>query len=387
MRCLNYMCMATVVVVPVYQKMNLIVTVSAASSSSPPWFVTRLNKRRPTLSFPFLPEHNFNKLSSRTHHQLQRSVSKRKTARGKTGDGCNVKKNSVVSLTKANKQYEKTPPHHKKENSGNIWWTNSGFYYGIGEEILKRHTCHEYNNSTVLSKTGDTIPEMEKKLKQRIKTKKHVQHEKQMLTDSNKQDRSKSYIGPTSSTFVPDDDRSNEEYYSNHSREQQQHPETFVTILRDAVQEFREATDSIRDDLASLKLEIKELKRLQRRNGFLTPQADGEDEQRYYDHVHDDYEDEADNYSDESSSLIAESRRRAAVYDQLARQIEHWARKLIREGGREEFGWRPVECNKLFKSRYDPDGQTKVYLKWMADPRHDGPTLKTKNTVVQHRSK
>lgn len=377
LRYLNYMCMATVVVVPVYQKMNLVKTVSAASSSSPPWSVTRLNKRRPTLTFPSLPNHNFSKLSSRIHHQLQRSASKRKTALSKTDDGCNMKKNCVVSLTKANKQSEKTPAHHKKEDSGNIWWTHSGFYYGIGEELLKRHTDHEYNNSTVLSKTGDTLPEMEKKVKQRIKTKKHVQDEKQMLTNSNKQDHSKSHIDTTSSPFVPDKDRSNEEYYSSYSREQQQHPETFVTILRDAVQEFRAATDSIRDDLASLKLEIKELKRLQRHNGYLIPQEDGEDEQRYYDHVHGDYEDEADNYSDESSSLIAESRRRAAVYDQLSRQIERWAKKLIREGGREEFGWKVVECNKLFKSRYDPDGQTKVYLKWMADPRQDGPTLKT----------
>jgi len=272
----------------------------------------------------------------------------------------------------------KTPTRHNQEDQGHSWWTHSGFYYGIGEELLKRHSQQKCNNSTFFPKIGDILPEMETNVRQRTKTKKDVQHEKQIVTNTNKKDPTKGHINVPSSPFIHDKDLPNEEYYSSYSKEQQQLPETFATILRDAVQEFRKATDNIRDDLASLRLEIKELQRLQGQNGYLPPQMDSEDEQRYYDQVNDDYDDEADKYSeDEASSRIAESRRRAAVYDRLALQIEHWAKKLIRESGREEFGWKAVECNKLFKSKYDPDGQTKVYLKWMTDPRYDEPTLKT----------
>jgi hypothetical protein len=358
LRCLNCVCIAIVAVVPLYQKLNLVGTVSAASNSLSPWSICRLNKRRRTLPFPFLPEHKGNKSSSRLHQQLL----------SKTGDSCNMKYNNV-----------KTPARHKQEDHVNSWWTHSGFYYGIGEELLKRHSHQKCNNSTFFPKTRDTLPEMETNMRQRTKTKRDVQHEKHTVTNSIKQDPTKGHIkghiDVPSSPFIHD---SNEEYYSSYSKEQQQLPETFATILRDAVQEFRKATDNIRDDLASLRLEIKELQRLQGKNGYLPPQTDGVDEQRYYDQVNDDYDDEADKYSeDEASSRIAESRRRAAVYDRLALQIEHWAKKLIREGGREEFGWKAVECNKLFKSKYDPDGQTKVYLKWMTDPRYDEPTLKT----------
>jgi hypothetical protein len=134
LRCLNCVCIAIVAVVPLYQKLNLVGTVSAASNSLSPWSICRLNKRRRTLPFPFLPEHKGNKSSSRLHQQLL----------SKTSDSCNIKYNNV-----------KTPARHKQEDHVNSWWTHSGFYYGIGEELLKRHSHQKCNNSTFFPKTRD----------------------------------------------------------------------------------------------------------------------------------------------------------------------------------------------------------------------------------------
>jgi len=65
---------------------------------------------------------------------------------------------------------------------------------------------------------------------------------------------------------------------------------------------------------------------------------------------------------------------RQLYFEQMAQTVERWASNLLFNEGGEEDGWKEVSCNKLFRGRYNPRGDTKVYLKWLPDSR---PTVET----------
>jgi hypothetical protein len=390
-----YACFATISFIPIAQKSNLFVSpkiiVSASSASIPPPLAkvatTRLNKRRPVLQFPFFPHQQLFKGDKISCIQRpERSVHKGRITAGTITNNRDTN-NNIKNTSRTKKKKEQQRETHKKNHDNS--WINSGFYYGIGENFLNR-PLHKKNNTTYYKssepkgknqneneelKGGEVNTDYRSRSSEKKKMKKN-------LTTYNL-DPTKVHTDSTSSYNSHDIHASNDESYYEVPRERQQSPETFATILRDAVQEFRKATDGIRDDLTSLKYEIMELQKLYRRNMYLAPQQE-EEEQQYYNY--DDYDEEGDEYSssDHPSSVASrEKRRRAAMFDQIAIQIENWAKKLIREEGKEEFGWKVVECNKLLRGKYNPDGQTKVYVKWMTDPRDDDPSAKQKQTEQQ----
>lgn len=390
-----YACVATISFIPITQKSNLFahpkMIVSASSSSTPQPLANgatiQLNKRRPILQFPFLPHRQTLKGDKISCIQRQeRSVHKGRITAGTNTNNrdTNIK---YTSLTKKKKEQQRKT--HKKDHEN--LWSHSGFYYGIGEEFLKR-SLHK-NNNTTYYQSSEPKKKKEKKDDEDFKggeVNKNYGSRSSSTKNEMKKKLTTTDVGPTkvhtdtTASFNSHDiHASNDESYCEVTREQQQAPETFATILRDAVQEFRKATDGIRDDLASLKFEIMELQKLYRRNMYLPPQQ--EEEQQYYNY--DDYDDDDDDQyssSDHPSSVASrEKRQRAAMFDHLAIQIENWAKKLIREEGKEEFGWKVVECNKMLRGKYNPDGQTKVYVKWMTDPRDDDPTTKQKQTDQQ----
>ena len=55
----------------------------------------------------------------------------------------------------------------------------------------------------------------------------------------------------------------------------------------------------------------------------------------------------------------------------LGRQVEQWAENILSEDNSELFGWKSIECNSAFNRKYNPDGSTKQYVKWMRDSRED----------------
>eukprot|EP00590_Aulacoseira_subarctica_P003589 CAMPEP_0172436434 /NCGR_PEP_ID=MMETSP1064-20121228/71719_1 /TAXON_ID=202472 /ORGANISM="Aulacoseira subarctica , Strain CCAP 1002/5" /LENGTH=528 /DNA_ID=CAMNT_0013184835 /DNA_START=340 /DNA_END=1926 /DNA_ORIENTATION=+ len=239
--------------------------------------------------------------------------------------------------------------HVQRENL----WLNSGFYYGIGEEFLKSK-----------EKTALATPKDNKKLDHYINNGRKVisvSPIEELDRESERETLQKRKMSHNHNAPCYEDD---DDYYS--LREEQQTPKIFAALFRETFHEFLKATDGIREDLSLLRQEIMELQKLQRRNL--------QQQQRQYGSESDDNDYE---YRD-SSAAISEKRRRVLMFDQLALQIENWAKRLLKEEGKEEYGWKVVECNKLLKGKYNADGSTKVFLKWMSDPREETELEPTK---------
>jgi len=68
--------------------------------------------------------------------------------------------------------------------------------------------------------------------------------------------------------------------------------------------------------------------------------------------------------------------------EQISKEVEVWATALLNTPDREAGGWKQISCNKLIKNKFNHDGRTSVYLKWMTDtrPESDRETHNTHST-------
>ena len=66
--------------------------------------------------------------------------------------------------------------------------------------------------------------------------------------------------------------------------------------------------------------------------------------------------------------------RRQEQFDNIAKSVEVWAEKLLFEED-EDHGWSFVQCNKMFKNKFNPDDTIQCFLKWMPDSREQGPDV------------
>ncbi|KAL3771499.1 hypothetical protein ACHAWO_000620 [Cyclotella atomus] len=65
-------------------------------------------------------------------------------------------------------------------------------------------------------------------------------------------------------------------------------------------------------------------------------------------------------------------RLRRREFEQIGRDVETWAcRLLFDQENKAEDGWKEIECNKFCRKKFNPDGRTQVFLKWMPDSRND----------------
>jgi len=63
--------------------------------------------------------------------------------------------------------------------------------------------------------------------------------------------------------------------------------------------------------------------------------------------------------------------KRQREFDFISKDVEKWAHKMLFEETGEEHGWKKVVCNKMVRSKFNKDGSTKCYIKWMKDSRNE----------------
>ena len=56
-------------------------------------------------------------------------------------------------------------------------------------------------------------------------------------------------------------------------------------------------------------------------------------------------------------------------FEQIGQMVEKWAHKLLFEEDGEEYGWKEVKCNKMVRKKFNDEGRTTCYIKWMKDAR------------------
>jgi len=84
-----------------------------------------------------------------------------------------------------------------------------------------------------------------------------------------------------------------------------------------------------------------------------------------------------DNYSEERRSLTRashskeeeEGSEQQEYYERIAQDVELWSREMLDNN---DDGWKEVEC--AFKRKFNPNDETKQWVKWMKDSRRDGNT-------------
>jgi len=62
-------------------------------------------------------------------------------------------------------------------------------------------------------------------------------------------------------------------------------------------------------------------------------------------------------------------RMRQREFEQIGKSVEKWASRLLFEEERAGNGWKEVSCNSFVRKKFNRDGRTQVFLKWMPDSR------------------
>lgn len=75
--------------------------------------------------------------------------------------------------------------------------------------------------------------------------------------------------------------------------------------------------------------------------------------------------------AEQESSPEKGIRSRKRDFDRISKEVEKWACNLLFEEERTGNGWKEISCNNMMRKKFNKDGRTQVYLKWMADSRDE----------------
>ena len=219
---------------------------------------------------------------------------------------------------------------------------NTGFYYGIREDVLihpeKDRIAKE--KSATSNKKRTLLPPSQRKEKGKSSPEEQqrgkLQNGHQLPSPklkSNKKKKKSSPQGNVSSEM------------SNILGE---------TMLE--LREMREEIISLREELHAVKKRLQEEER--RELGSSSDIIDL------------DMEDFAEE-EPEQESPEKRKRSRKRDFDRISKEVEKWACNLLFEEERTGNGWKEISCNNMMKKKFNKDGRTQVYLKWMPDTRNE----------------
>ena len=132
--------------------------------------------------------------------------------------------------------------------------------------------------------------------------------------------------------------------------------------LREGMSEALEELRSMRHEMEQMRQDLLTLKRLQMGEDYVDPEAEAQSK----------------------TAVAHRQRKRQREFEQLSNEVERWAEEILFPRASDEGqaeGWTEVFCNKMLKGKYNRDGHTKAYLKWMKDSR--GPSSVTKKTIAK----
>jgi hypothetical protein len=136
--------------------------------------------------------------------------------------------------------------------------------------------------------------------------------------------------------------------------------------LREGMAEALNELRSLRSEMEQMRKELANLKQLQ--YGGTTNLEDGSD-------------------VDSDVDSIQMRQKRMREFEKVAHDVEQWAENILfpsslsTDDGDEDTaaGWTEVPCHKMFKQKFNRNGSTRAYIKWMKDSR--GSSYITKSTV------
>ncbi len=230
-----------------------------------------------------------------------------------------------------------TKSKRKKKKRSN----NTGFYYGIREDvfILPKKGGAETENSAAANERSVILPPSRQKEKgssssqeeQRNKIQKGHQRPSPKLKSNNKKKKKKK---STSRDGISSE---------------------MSNILGETMLELRE----MREEIISLREELHAVKKRLREEGGGLGRQELDMEGFFPEEV------------EQESSPEKGKRSRKRDFDRISKEVEKWACNLLFEEERTGNGWKEISCNNMMKKKFNRDGRTQVYLKWMADSRDE----------------
>ena len=214
---------------------------------------------------------------------------------------------------------------------------NTGFYYGIREDVIilpKKSVKLKQKDAVPKKKTATTLTPS-KQDEKRKKISQEKQQEKRLPSSTLNHKKKTASRGEVSSEV------------SNILGE------TMLELI-----EMREEIISLREELQAVKKRLRE----EEGDGHLLSLSDSLEDAGM-----DEFGDE---YAVQESPEKAK-RLRKRDFDRISKEVEKWACNLLFEEERTGNGWKEISCNNIMKRKFNRDGRTQVYLKWMADSRNE----------------
>ena len=79
--------------------------------------------------------------------------------------------------------------------------------------------------------------------------------------------------------------------------------------------------------------------------------------------IHEDEEDMMGDHHPHGLTGFVARRKRQKEFDQIGMDVEQWATELVQQNGNEEYGWKEVQCNRMFKNKFNKRGNIRCFLK------------------------
>jgi len=251
---------------------------------------------------------------------------------------------------------------------------NTGFYYGIRDDIFfpdsEGATTEDADDNSVEDETSVSPSDRDSYSGSRSgSTRSHKRERDERMGqqyggNDNTNSGTSGYRSPSS--MSPS---------SSSSRDGDDVPSTgaLSEIMGETLYELREMREDImglREEMQYLKEEFKQYKDFKPSD----TRSREDDRSMGMEDEGDDYE-----YPEHQRKLpkqgFMESVKRKREYEAIAQEVEKWSHKLLFEEDGEEFGWKEVKCNKMVRKKFNKDGNTRCYMKWLKDSRGKHATL------------
>ena len=147
-----------------------------------------------------------------------------------------------------------------------------------------------------------------------------------------------------------------------------------ILDLREGMTEALEELRTMRREMEEMRKELAKIKQLQMGEDYeLDEELDEQQQQQL----------------EQQKKMVLAHRRHE--YEKLAAEVERWAEDILfphnsHSDEEQDTSWTEVQCNKMLKSKYNPDGRTRAYIKWMKDSRgrSDITRQKTEHTFDEN---
>jgi len=313
------------------------------------------------------------------------------------------------STTLFGTSYHKQKPKTSKQRNRKRRKNNTGFYYGIREDVLMPPPPPGKTRiSTGQSRgTGGRLAINDSQDKQEVPP--AMPSSPRQPMDNNRQpslqqldDRSSSTKKKKQKALPPTNKSNNNCQQSNKPQKKSSFSDNSIApgmtdVLSETLLELREMKEEIialREELSGVKTKLQRDKLLEGNNAApssggrwgtqpqslsredLDSDSTAEDEQPPVEQALP-LEDDSELPKEKKDSKRAV---RQQELEQIGKDVEIWATDLLFEQEQGENDWKEFSCNKMVKKKFNREGRTQVYLKWMPDSRDEKDIESTSST-------